>query len=115
MTDSAPLSTAGARMDATVPQKFMAEFEQDSLRLPPHLDHGAIVRRLGAIRESCSSYRDSLAELTRLLEDVERMSAVQVASRVLAALAWTEDNPGYGFLAEQLQIVALNLKNLRPD
>ena len=101
-----------AKADATVPLSLIKQFEHESLRWPPHLDHGAIVRRLVAIRESGQSYRGDLSDLTRLLEDVESMSPVQLASRVIAALDWTAVNPGHGFLAKQLQVVAVNLKNL---
>ncbi len=101
--------------DATVPLKFLTEFQQESLRWPPHLDRDSIVHRLVAIRESAPLYRDGLPELTRLLYDVESMPAVQIAASVLAALSWADENPGYGFLAEQLQIVAVNLKNLQED
>lgn len=113
--DNVHRTNPGAEMDATVPLKFMRQFEQETLRWPPKLDHGAIVARLVAIRESGPLYRDGLPELTRLLKDVEHRPAAQVAGRVLAALAWTDEHPGYGFLAEQLQIVALNLKNLQQD
>ncbi len=101
--------------DATVPLQFIKEFEHESLRWPPHLDHLAIVGRLVAIRESAPWYRGGLAGLAHLLAGVETMSTSQVAGSVLAALVWTWENPGYGFLAEQLQIVAVNMKNLERD
>jgi len=99
--------------DATVPLRFIRQFEHESLRWPPDLDHGAIVSRLVAIRESGPWYRGGLADLTRLFAGVENMSTLQIAGSVLAALVWTWENPGYGFLAEQLQIVAVNMKNLK--
>lgn len=99
--------------DATVPIRFIKDFEHESLRWPPHLDHGAIVGRLVAIRESAPWYRGALAGLEHMLAGVESMSTLQIAGSVLAALVWTWENPGYGFLAEQLQIVAVNMKNLK--
>lgn len=99
--------------DATVPLRFIRQFEHESLRWPPNLDHATIVGRLVAIRESGPSYQGGLAGLTRLLDGVESMSTLHVAGSVLAALVWTSENPGYGFLAEQLQIVAVNMKNLK--
>ena len=101
--------------DATVPLRFIKQFEHESLRWPPNLDHAAIVERLVAIRESGPGYRGGLAGLTRLFAGVESMSTLQIAGSVLAALVWTWENPGHGFLAEQLQIVAVNMKNLERD
>jgi len=112
MTSAAHRLNASAVTDATVPLNFMWTFEHESLRWPPPLDHAAIVRRLVAIRESGPFYRNGIVDLTLLFTDVEHMSAAQIASSVHLALAWTESHPGYGFLAEQLQIIAVSLKNL---
>jgi hypothetical protein len=112
MTDIAHRMNAYDVADATVPLPFMKRFEHESLRWPPHLDHADIVSRLVAIRETAPSYRHGLEEVPLLFKGVEHMSARKIADSVLSALAWTEKNPGYGFLAEQLQILAVNLKNL---
>jgi hypothetical protein len=98
--------------DVTVPLRFLPDEDYDTLRWPPHLDHDGIVERLVRIRESAPAYRGDLKELARVLEGVESMSSAQLAGRVVAAMDWTQDNRGYGFVAAQLQIVALNLKNL---
>jgi hypothetical protein len=99
--------------DYTVPLGWLSDDDYDTLRWPPFLDHDGIVRRLAAIRESAPAYSGDLTELARLFEGVEWMSSAQLAGRVVAAMSWTQDNHGYGFVAAQLQIVALNLKNLR--
>lgn len=99
-------------LDATVPLQMIREFEHESLRWPPHLDHKAIVGRLVSIREAAPYYRAGLGDLERLLTGVEEMTSVQLAAAVLTALDWIEDNPGHDFLAERLQIIAVNLKNL---
>src|SRR6185436_6659165 len=81
--------------DATVPLHLLRQFEHESLRWPPHLPQEAIVQRLVAIRESCPSYRDGLEEVSRLLEDVEKLSPAQLGGRVLSALAWAAEHPGH--------------------
>ena len=98
--------------DFTIPLGWLPDDDYDTLRWPPFLDHEGIVRRLAAIRESAPAYSGDLTELARLLEGVEWMSTAQLAGRVVAAMDWTQDNQGYGFVAAQLQVVALNLKNL---
>jgi hypothetical protein len=97
---------------ATVPLPLLKKFDNESLRWPPDLDREAIVQRLVSIRENAPDYRNGLDGLARLLAGVESMSPAQIGGRVLSALTWTEENPGHAFLAEQLQIVAVNLKNL---
>ena len=101
--------------DATVPLRLLRQFEHESLRWPPRLHRDAIIERLVTIREFAPSYRNGLEEVSRLLEDVENLSPAQLGGRVLSILEWTSVNPGHEFLANQLQIVALNLKNLQQD
>lgn len=92
--------------DTTVPLALLRGREHESLRSPPHLDRAGIVRRLIEIRDF------DPAGAGGYLRGVEGMSAARIGARVIAALNSLQENGGHAYVAEQLQIVALNLKNL---
>lgn len=92
--------------DTTVPNAMLAGREHETSRSPPKLDRAAILRRLVEIREF------DPAGAGGYFGGVERMSAARIGARVIAALNSVHENSGHPFVAEQLQIVALNLKNL---
>ena len=83
-----------------------------AMRWPPHLDHDGIVGRLVGIREAPAAWHGGHVELSRLFRDVEGMPAGRLAATVVEAMTWTQDHHGYELAAAQLQIVAMNLKNL---
>jgi hypothetical protein len=85
--------------------------ENETLRWPARLDRGGIAQRLALVREAAAS--ENLAELAALLPDAANATPAQVASGVVAALSWLQDKPQHQAIALQLQIVAMNLKNLR--
>ena len=63
---------------------------EETLRWPTNLDRNAIV-----------------------LDGVESKSSAEIAKSVMAALDWLQRQPELHAFALQLQMVALNLKNLR--
>ena len=85
--------------------------ENETLRWPARLDRGGIAQRLALVREAAAS--EQLAELAALLPDAASATPAQIASGVVAALSWLQDKPQHQAIALQLQIVAMNLKNLR--
>lgn len=85
--------------------------ENETLRWPTNLDHAAIVKRLVEVREAAQAA--SLPELAARFEDVEVMPAGRLASAVVAALTSIQELPEHRALAMQLEMVAINLKNLR--
>jgi hypothetical protein len=92
--------------EITLPVGLLAGRDRESLRRPPHLDRAEIVRRLAQIRDF------GPLDTGTVFVNVEHMSSAQVGCSVIAALGWLQDHPGHESVSEQLQIVAMNLKNL---
>ena len=85
--------------------------DNETIRWPTNLDRAAIGRRLVQVREAARSA--GLAELAALFAGVETMAPAQIATSVVSALAWLEEKPAHEAITKQLQMVALNLKNLK--
>jgi hypothetical protein len=85
--------------------------ENETLRWPTNLDHAAIVRRLVQLRESARA--GGLEELAVRFEKVEGMAAGQIGAKVVSAMTWLQDKPEYRSFTTQLEMVAMNLKNLK--
>ncbi len=85
--------------------------ENETLRWPTNLDHGAIVRRLVQIRETAQSR--GFADLASRFAHIESMSAAQIGPCVIAAMTWLQEKPEYRAIATRLEMVAVNLKNLK--
>ena len=94
------------KTDTTVPMAMMDGREGESLRSPPQLNRAEIVRRLVEIREF------DPAGVGGYFGGIERMSAARIGARVIAALNSIQENPAHPFVSEQLQLIAVNLKNL---
>jgi hypothetical protein len=84
--------------------------ENETLRWPTRLDRGGIGQRLALVREAAAS--EKLPELAALLPDPASATPAEIASGVIAALSWLQDKPQHQAITLQLQIVAMNLKNL---
>lgn len=85
--------------------------ENETLRWPTNLDHAAIVARLVEVRNGAQAA--GLPELAARFADIESMPAGRIASAVVAALTSIQEVPEHRALAMQLEMVAINLKNLR--
>jgi hypothetical protein len=85
--------------------------ENETLRWPTNLDRDAIVERLVQVRKLAGE--TGLAELAARLEGVEHMPSGHLGAAVVAALTWIQDTPGHDAIASQLEMVAMNLKNLK--
>ena len=85
--------------------------EQETLRWPTNLDRAGIERRVIEVREVAR--KNGLPEIVGFFEGVEHMSAAQVGGNVVAALTWLQDKPQHRALTMQLEMVAMNLKNLK--
>jgi hypothetical protein len=85
----------------------------ETLRWPTRLDHHAIVRRLVDIRRA--AHASGLAELSARFRDVETMLATSIALNVVGALTDPLVDERHRPLVRQLEMVAMNLKNLRND
>ena len=85
--------------------------EYETLRWPTNLDRAAIEGRLAEVYGVAKS--QGLSEIASLFEGVENMNAAQLGANVVAALTWLQDKPEHRPITVQLEMVAMNLKNLR--
>ena len=79
----------------------------ETLRWPTNLDRAGIEKRLVQVRES------GVPELAERFSALEKMTSAQLGAAVVSALGWIEGKPEHRALATQLEMVAMNLKNLR--
>jgi hypothetical protein len=81
--------------------------ENETLRWPTNLDRAGIEKRLVQLRDS------GVTELAGFFSGMEQMTPAQLGSAVVSALSWVQDKPEHRALATQLEMVAMNLKNLK--
>ena len=81
--------------------------ENETLRWPTNLDRAGIEKRLAQVREG------GAPELAALFSGMEKMTPAQLGSAVVSALSWVQEKPEHRALATQLEMVAMNLKNLK--
>ena len=85
--------------------------ENETLRWPTNLDRKGIEQRLVQVRDYAEANR--LAELAGRFAYLESMSAGQLGAAVVAALSTLQDQPEHRAITTQLEMVAMNLKNLK--
>lgn len=85
--------------------------ENETLRWPTNLDRAAIEQRLAHARTVAE--KDGMHEVAALLKDIEGKPPAYIAKKVMAALDWLEGKSELRAFTLQLEMVALNLKNLR--
>jgi hypothetical protein len=85
--------------------------DEETLRWPTNLDHKAIVLRLIQFRDAAQS--SGLPDLAARFANVETMAAGKIGANVIAAITWLLGKPEYQPLATRLEMVAVNLKNLK--
>jgi hypothetical protein len=83
----------------------------ETLRWPTNLDREAIVERLVRVREAAIAA--GLAEVAERFAGVETMPSPRIGAAVVAALTWLQDKPEQRAIVTQLEMVAVNLKNLK--
>ena len=101
-----PPPEAEIQADVTVPLALLEGREHESMRSPPHMGRAEIVRRLAELRAF------DPAGAGGYFQNIEGLSSARIGARVIAALNWLQENHGHPFVVEQVQLVALNLKNL---
>ena len=85
--------------------------ENETLRWPTNLDRAAINQRL--INARTVAERDGMTEVATLLANIENETPAHIAKGVMAALDWLEGKSELRAYTLQLEMVALNLKNLK--
>ena len=79
----------------------------ETLRWPTNLDRAGIEKRLVQVRDA------GVPELASRFTDLEKMTSAQLGAAVVSALSWIQSKPEHRALATQLEMVAMNLKNLK--
>lgn len=87
------------------------EAGNETLRWPTNLDRHAIEQRLIWARQTAE--QKGLGEVAAILKGVEGLPPAGIAKSVMGALRWLEGRTELRAFTLQLEMVALNLKNLK--
>ena len=85
--------------------------DDKTVRMVTNLDRGAIEGKLAEVRNAAQSAK--LNELASIFLGVEGMPKAQIEQRVRNALKWLADKPQHNRITTELELVELNLKNLK--
>ena len=90
--------------------------DSETIRWPTNLDRPAIEKRLARVAARAAELE--LPDVARGFTGVATMSAKQIASNVVTWLTWLTGQPPearekYADITRELEMVALNLKNLK--
>lgn len=89
----------------------MTGTQHETLRWPTNLDRAAIELRLIQVREYALA--NGLPEIAAYFENVPRLRSAQLGAVVLSALNALQKLPQHREATTQLEMVAMNLKNLK--
>jgi len=89
----------------------MATDDEKTLKLVTNLDRKAIEAKLAQVRADAQA--SNLKELAELFNGVEGMPRAQMEQKVKNALKWLADKPQHNRIASQLELVGINLHNLK--
>ena len=89
----------------------MSGNDEKTMRIVRNLDRGAIEGKLAEVRKQAQT--SNLAELASMFSGVEGMPRAQIESRVVNALKWLADKPQHQGIIAQLELVEINLPNLK--
>ncbi|MFN2645430.1 MAG: hypothetical protein ABR570_10595 [Burkholderiales bacterium] len=84
---------------------------EETLRWPTNLDRKAIEQRL--VQARATAVKNGWAEIAELLANVEHKPNAELARAVFASLDWLQRQPEMRSFTLHLEMVALNLKNLK--
>jgi len=88
----------------------MSSHEQ-TLKLVTNLDRAGIESRLADIRGAAQAA--GLAELAQMFADAPGAPRAELEQKIRSALKWLADKPDHKALAAQLELVEINLPNLK--
>jgi hypothetical protein len=89
----------------------MSSTEYETLRWPTNLDRAAIELRLVQVRDYALA--NGLPEIAAYFENVPKLGSAQLGAVVLSALNALQKSPQHREAITQLEMVAMNLKNLK--
>lgn len=85
--------------------------EEKTMKLVTNLDRNAIEAKLAQVRADAQSA--NLKELADMFNGIEGMPRAQIEQKVKNAIKWLADKPQHNRIASQLELVGLNLPNLK--
>jgi hypothetical protein len=89
----------------------MSNMHEKTLKLVTNLDRNGIEARIAEVRKAAQS--SNLTDLATALTGVEGMPRAQLQARVTGALKLLRDKPEHKGLSAQLELIELNLPNLK--
>ena len=89
----------------------MTSESEKTMKLVTNLDRKAIEGKLAEVRSSAQAA--NLKELADMFNGVEGMPRAQIEQKVKNALKWLADKPQHNRIASQLELVGINLHNLK--
>ncbi len=89
----------------------MSNDSEKTMKLVTNLDRHAIEAKLAEVRAAAQGA--SLKELADMFTGIDGMPRTQIESKVKNALRWLADKPQHNRITSQLELVGLNLKNLK--
>jgi len=85
--------------------------DDKTVRMVTNLDRKAVEGKLADVRKAAQSA--NLTELASMFNGVEGMPRAQIETRVQNALRWLADKPQHMRIQADLELVEINLKNLK--
>ena len=85
--------------------------DDKTVRMVTNLDRSGIEGKLAEVRNAAQSAK--LNELATMFQGVEGMPKAQIEQRVKNAIKWLADKPQHNRITTDLELVELNLKNLK--
>jgi hypothetical protein len=85
--------------------------DDKTVRMVTNLDRKAVEGKLAEVRKAAQA--SNLTELASMFAGVEGMPKAQIETRVRNALMWLADKPQHQRITVDLELVELNLKNLK--
>ena len=89
----------------------MTSESEKTMKLVTNLDRKAIEGKLAEVRVAAQAA--NLKELADMFNGVEGMPRAQIEQKVKNALKWLADKPQHNRIASQLELIGLNLPNLK--
>jgi hypothetical protein len=85
--------------------------DEKTMKLVTNLDRSAIEAKLREVGGDAAAA--GLTDIAKLFVGVQGMPAAQIEQRVGNAMKWLADKPQHARLAATLDLVGMNLKNLK--
>ncbi len=89
----------------------MTSDSEKTMKLVTNLDRKAIEAKLAQVRSDAQAA--NLKELADMFNGIEGMPRAQIEQKVKNALKWLADKPQHNRIASQLDLVGINLHNLK--